>query len=121
MCATLRKLARSALLIALIWNPVVASGQAAATQQAAVRSSINYVFATDLGSGVYDFDGRTLQVYRLTYSKQLRETGADHVGVRFELPATVGFFDFDPLDVLSNGMTISTSSWVRGSNFSVTW
>jgi hypothetical protein len=110
MCATLRSLARSALLIALIWNPEVASAQTAATQQAAVRSSINYVFATDLGSGVYDFDGRTLQVYRLTYSKQLRESSADHVGVRFELPATVGFFDFNPLDVLSNGIPTRVDS-----------
>ena len=36
-------------------------------QDEAVGESINYVFATELGSGVYDLDGRTLQIYRLTY------------------------------------------------------
>ena len=35
-------------------------------QDEAVGASLNYVFATELGSGVYDLDGRTLQIYRLT-------------------------------------------------------
>jgi len=63
-------------------------------ENAAVGQSINYVFATDLGSGVYDLDGRTLQIYKLTYEKELRETTPDQLGVRFDLPLTFGFFDF---------------------------
>lgn len=69
----------------------------------AVGQSINYVFATDLGSGVYDLGGRTLQIYRYTWLKDLRETRADQLGVRFVLPVTAGFFDFNPVDVVSNG------------------
>ena len=43
----------------------VALAQTAETRQdEAVGQSINYVFATELGSGVYDLDGRTLQIYR---------------------------------------------------------
>ena len=79
-------------------------------EDAAVGASINYVFATELGSGVYDFDGRTLQVYRLTWSKELREARENQVGVRFILPGTVGFFDFSPLDVLEEGPPTSVDS-----------
>ena len=71
----------------------MASGQSAAQtrQDEAVGESINYVFATDLGSGVYDFDGRTLQIYQLTYEKWLREAKPGQIGVRFDLPITFGF------------------------------
>jgi hypothetical protein len=89
----------------------VAQGQTAATQQdKAVGSSINYVFATDLGSGVYDMNGRSLQVYQLTYEKELRETKADQFGVEFELPVTFGFFNFNPQDVLSHGIPTRVDS-----------
>jgi hypothetical protein len=72
-------------------------------EDAAVGQSINYVFATDLGSGVYDLSGRTLQIYRFTWRKDLREVRDDHLGVRFVLPVTAGFFDFSPIDVISKG------------------
>src|SRR5687768_5369258 len=80
-----------------------AYAQTAAEEDEAVGQSINYVFATDLGSGVYDLGGRTLQIYRYTYRKDLREARAGHVGVRFVLPVTAGFFDFTPVDVISEG------------------
>src|SRR3954469_4185366 len=72
-------------------------------EDAAVGQSVNYVFATDLGSGIYDFDGRSLQIYRYTYLKDLREAREDQLGVRFALPITAGFFDFSPVDVISEG------------------
>jgi hypothetical protein len=72
-------------------------------QDDAVGASVNYVFATELGSGVYDMDGRTLQVYRYTYQHDLREGSAATPGLRFKLPITAGFFDFSPVDVLSEG------------------
>lgn len=78
------------------------SGQEA--RDAPIAASVNYVFATDLGSGIYDLDGRTLQIYRFTYEKTLREAGEGRVGAQFELPATFGFFDFNPADVVSQGL-----------------
>ncbi|MDF3021964.1 MAG: hypothetical protein K0Q92_3267 [Steroidobacteraceae bacterium] len=69
----------------------------------AVGASINYVFATDLGTGVYDLGGRSLQIYRYTWRKELRETTHDQVGLRFVVPVTAGFFDFHPIDVISSG------------------
>ncbi len=77
----------------------------------AVGQSLNYVFATDLGSGVYDLDGRTLQIYRFTYEKELRKVDEDTLGVRFVLPLTLGFFDFSPLDVLSEGIPTRVDSF----------
>jgi hypothetical protein len=87
----------------LLTGRALAQTPAEQEEDAAVGESINYVFATDLGSGIYDLDGRTLQIYRLTWRKQLREARADQVGVQFVLPGTVGFFDFSPLDVLEEG------------------
>jgi hypothetical protein len=86
--------------------PAVAGAQSAAARRTdeAVGDSISYVFATDLGSGVYDLGGRTLQIYRLTYTKEWRAPTAQKPGVRFDLPVTFGFFDFSPADVVSHGL-----------------
>jgi len=93
--------------------PCVAQAQTASDrrQDRSVGNSINYVFATDLGSGVYNMDGRSLQVYQLTYEKELRETGPGKVGARFELPVTFGFFDFSPKDVISRGLPSRVDSF----------
>jgi hypothetical protein len=82
---------------------VLAQG-AETREDQAVGASLNYVFATELGSGVYDLDGRTLQIYRLTYDKVLREADADTTGLKFVLPVTFGLLDFSPFDVLSEGI-----------------
>jgi len=96
---------RRLVFVLLILACAHAFAQAPAGQQedAAVGQSINYVFATDLGSGVYNLGGRTLQIYRFTYDKDLRAARADQLGVRFVLPVTAGFFDFSPIDVISEG------------------
>jgi hypothetical protein len=106
-----RPVALGAMLLWLF--SVDAAAQTAAETQTdeAVGQSINYVFATDLGSGLYDLDGRTLQIYRFTYREELRETGADTMGVRLVLPLTFGFFDFTPLDVLSEGIPTRVDSF----------
>ncbi len=59
----------------------------------AVGDSISYVFATDLGFGLYDLGGRSLQIYRYTYRRDLREVTPEQVGLRFVLSVTAGFFD----------------------------
>ena len=93
------------LACALILGPQVAPAQTpdARAEDAAVGESINHVFATELGSGIYDLGGRTLQVYRFTWRKELREAQEHQIGLRFVLPSTFGFFDFKPIDVISEG------------------
>ncbi len=62
--------------------------------------SLNYAFASELGTGIYSLSGRTLQIYRITLSKQLAESTEGRAGVRLVMPMTVGFFDFATHDLL---------------------
>jgi hypothetical protein len=62
----------------------------------------NYAFASELGSGIYEISGRTIQVYQLQPSYPLR-AGAPRggrPGIRLIFPVTVGFFNFQPNDLL---------------------
>lgn len=81
----------------------VAQSAGETREDQAVGAAINYVFATDLGSGVYELDGRTLQIYRYTWRRELREPRPGRIGLRFTVPLTAGFFDFNPLDVVRRG------------------
>lgn len=95
------------ILLSTLLFPVASGAYAQAPgetrEDEAVGASINYVFATDLGTGVYDLGGRSLQIYRYTWRKELRETTDDQVGLRFVVPVTAGFFDFHPIDVIRSG------------------
>ena len=95
--------AHRALWLVFLAAPATAQTSAEQSQDEAVGASVNYVFATDLGSGIYDLDGRTLQVYRYNYEHDLRQARTAAPGIRFVLPVTAGFFDFNPLDVVSEG------------------
>jgi hypothetical protein len=87
-----------------VTRTAVAAATATAAQARATDASVDYVFASELGSGVYDVAGRTLQVYRLPFSYQLRAPREQMPGIRLVAPVTVGFFDFQPEDVLENGL-----------------
>jgi hypothetical protein len=88
--------------------------------QGALRASeeqlVNYAFATQLGSGVYDISGRTLQIYRLPFGYTFTEHAPDRPGVRLTLPVTLGLLDFEPRDVLDTGLpeSFDTLSFVPG-------
>lgn len=87
----------------LLALPAFAQSPGEVREDAAVGDSINYVFAADLGSGLYELDGRTLQIYRFNWKRELREMRDDHMGIRAVVPVTAGFFDFNPIDVISSG------------------
>ncbi len=76
----------------------------------------NYSFAHELGSGVYETDGRLLQIYRLPFAWRFREATPDAPGVTLLLPATLGFFDFSPVDIVQNELPdgIDSVSFVPG-------
>lgn len=61
----------------------------------------NYAFASELGSGVYEINGSTIQVYQIEGSYRLRfaERPRGRPGLKFILPVTVGFFDFRTQDL----------------------
>jgi hypothetical protein len=61
----------------------------------------NYAFASELGSGVYEINGSTIQVYQLEPHYRLRDAQypGDRPGIRLIFPVTVGFFDFQLQDL----------------------
>jgi hypothetical protein len=109
-------------LAALAGLAVAAASHDAAAQTwtaAAVRSDkqfTTYAFAHEFGSGVYDFNGRTLQVYGLPFALDLRDADARNPGLRLRLPVTLGFLDFRASDVVSTGLPdgVDSVSFVPG-------
>jgi hypothetical protein len=81
----------------------LASGPAPAAETPAeppASQPASYVFATELGSGVYDVAGRTLLVYRLPFNYILSEPTEDAPGLRLTLSTAVGFFNYSPIDIV---------------------
>lgn len=67
-------------------------------------SHLNYAFAVYLGSGIYNVDGRTIQIYRIPISYTIRRIEDRAWGMRVRVPLTFGFFDFKPSDVIDTGL-----------------
>ena len=61
----------------------------------------NYAFASELGSGVYESNGHTLQVYQFlpTYGLRAAEPRGGRPGIKLMLPITLGFLNFQPIDL----------------------
>jgi hypothetical protein len=95
---------RGALVLAALTSHGPALAEEPATLSSNQVSLSHFAFAGQLGSGIYTLDGRTLQIYRLPFSWQLAEPRDGRPGVRLRLPATVGLFDFEPGDVVEEGL-----------------
>lgn len=97
----------------------VRAGDAGAFTRAETRADqqfATYAFAHEFGSGVYDFQGRTLQVYTLPFGWTARDAATDSPGFRLKLPVTLGFLNFRTADVASTGLpeSIDSLSFVPG-------
>jgi len=95
---------RGALALAALVSYGSALAEAPATLSSNEVSLSHFAFAGQLGSGIYTLDGRTLQIYRLPLSWQLTEPRDGRPGARLKLPATVGLFDFEPGDLVEEGL-----------------
>ena len=106
-------------LLALLAAP--ARAQTATPLSAGEKSVANFAFATQLGSGIYTIDGRTIQIYRLPLSYTIRAETEARWGLRITFPMTIGFYDFEPMDVLDTGLpdNLDTVSLVPGLEFRV--
>jgi hypothetical protein len=110
------------LLVALAGTVATAASHAAqpgAWTRAEARADqqfTTYAYAHEFGSGVYDFNGRTLQVYGLPFAWTLRAEDRAGPGVRLRLPVTLGFLDFQASDVISTGLPdgVDSVSFVPG-------
>ena len=85
---------------ALLRGGIVCAAAAAAPSSADTGYA-NFAFASEIGSGVYEIDGSTIQVYRVTPSYRLRyaERPGTRPGIRLIFPTTVGFFNFQLKDL----------------------
>jgi hypothetical protein len=94
-----------------------ARGQESLTR--AEQNVVNFAFATQLGSGVYSVSGRTLQIYRLPFSHELKSGDDSSFGVVLTLPVTFGFYDFELQDVANGDIPtdVDAISFVPGLTF----
>jgi hypothetical protein len=62
----------------------------------------NYAFASELGSGIYEINDRTVTVYQLQPGYQLRPAAprGGRPGIKIIVPITVGFFNFQTSDLV---------------------
>ena len=82
---------------------------------------LHFGFASQVGSGVYDVDGRTVQIYRVPVDIRLPPPDPEHWSWKLTLPVTLGFVDLDPSDFLEAQLReeFSTLSLVPGLRFDV--
>ena len=74
------------------------------------QAVIDFGFASQLGSGVYTMSGRTLQVYKLPFGYDFDHAPEARVSASLTLPVTLGFLDFEPMDVVETGLPESVDS-----------
>lgn len=102
-------------MLALLF--AVAGRPAAAQSDEPVDSGLlNYAFAHELGSGIYEMSGRTVQIYRVPFYVPVRDPETRFPGARVTLPVCVGFFDLKPGDVEESGRSddFASVSFVPG-------
>ena len=66
--------------------------------------NLHYAFANQLGSGIYDVQGHTVQIYRLAGSLSLVSLEEHGYGLQLVLPVTLGFFNFRVEDIFTVGI-----------------
>jgi len=106
---------RHALIVLL----VMASAPAAHAQSLLSgdeQNVVNFAFATQLGSGVYSVSGRTLQIYRLPFSYEMKSAAGSGFGAVLTLPVTLGFYNFELQDVADGDIptNVDALSFVPG-------
>ena len=116
-------MACACLLTGIAWSSPGTAAEASPATAAEVRADqqfTTYAYAHEFGSGIYDFNGRTLQVYTLPFSWTVREPEGRGVGWHLQLPVTLGFLDFKASDVISSGLPdqVDSVAFVPGIQFS---
>ena len=90
---------------------------------AAQEESLSFAFASQAGSGIYDIEGRVVQIYRIPISFPVKRLGdeAPGWGISVASPLTFGFYDFEPEDVFTGTFPthIGTASLLPGVAFPV--
>lgn len=105
---------RAGLALALVLGSPFQAWAQADPLRAAEQDAVNFAFATQLGSGLYEVSGREIQIYRLPFSWTVSSQGDPEI--RLLLPIAFGLFDFEPGDLLDEGLPsgLDTLSFTPG-------
>ena len=90
---------------------------APAQQPVSNDTSFNYGLSSFLGSGIYSFSGRNVQLYRVPISLRINpDDRAPVPALYLQLPVTFGFYNFKPADVLEGQIphSLDTVSGLAG-------
>jgi hypothetical protein len=83
------------VVLTILADPAMDSAQA----QESTLESINYAFSTQLGGGIYTVNGQTIQIYRLSPARRLKEAGENNWGYRLVVRTTLGFYNLKIGDI----------------------
>lgn len=105
-----------AILSAALLSSILAAAQTPTPTASFETATLNYAFAAQLGSGIYRISDRTIQIYRIPVSFPVVRSDGRGVGVDLRTPVTLGFYDFEPGDILNEGLPegVNTLSLVPG-------
>jgi hypothetical protein len=87
----------------------------AAAQENAGPPLVNFVFASQLGSGVYEVGDRTVQVYRVPIPLTIRSEESHRWGIRLEFPVSLGFYGFETGDLFEGNLPEDVATVSLGS------
>ena len=109
---------RAFFLLAVAFSFFAIAPVAAQEPRAEQSNVLHFAFASQVGSGVYAVNDRTVQIYRIPVGVRLPEVDPGW-GWKLTLPVTLGFFDFEPQDFLAADVRehLSTVSFVPGLRF----
>ena len=104
--------------------PAIACALTFATMLSAAEDKpLSFAFASQAGSGIYDVEGRVVQIYRIPLSFSVKRLGEDagDWGIAVASPLTFGFYDFEPDDVFTGEFPthVGTASLLPGVAFGV--
>lgn len=110
-----RTLAAAALLLAA-W-----AGAASAQTRQTELEPLNYAFAAYVGSGIYSSSSQTAWLVRIPVSVPVLPSEERAFGLRVRLRTTLGFFNFDPANLLERQLpdSVGTFSMLAGVDFPV--
>ncbi len=82
---------------------------------------LNYAFASQLGSGIYSVNGRTVQIYGIPVRFTAIPAEGRAWGLDLTMPVTLGFFDFKTKDLANLDLPthIGTASVMPGVHFKI--
>lgn len=91
------------VVLATLADPALDPAQAQESAQESALESINYAFSTQLGGGIYTVNGQTIQIYRLSLARRLKEAGENNWGYRLVVRTTLGFYNLKIEDIIDSG------------------